>query len=415
MINFEKFTLNNGLRVLVHEDDSTPLAVVNIMYDVGARDENEQKTGFAHLFEHLMFEGSKNIPNFDAPLERAGGTSNAFTNNDITNYYDTLPAANLETAFWLESDRMWMLNIDEENLEVQRKVVCEEFKEHYLNQPYGDIWHKLSDLSYKVHPYKWPTIGKELKHVEDATLQDVQQFFSTYYRPNNAVMVVSGSVKTSDIEKLTEKWFGDIPAGKIPQRNLPVEPMQNSARTMKAHADVPLNAIYKTYHMGPRMSDSYYALDLATDILSNGNSARLHTALVKDNPLFGDVDAYVSGTSDAGLVVVEGRLMPGVSMEEADQALTAEIDKIANGTVTNEELQKVKNKHESYTVFSEVNLLNRSINLAFHELNGDANGINHELDHYAAVTVESLNSIAADTFRTDNSNTLFYHANTPEA
>lgn len=410
MIEFEQFTLKNGLKVIVHEDESTPMAAVNILYNVGARDEQEEKTGFAHLFEHLMFEGSKNVENFDEPLQRAGGESNAFTNNDVTNYYDTLPAVNLETAFWLESDRMWYLNIDDHNLEVQRKVVCEEFKENYLNQPYGDVWHKISDISYKVHPYKWPTIGKELKHVEDATLQDVQSFFGNYYRPNNAVMVVAGGVKTAEVKELVEKWFGDIPAGNVPERNLPQEPEQTEARVMEVEADVPLNAIYKTWHMGPRKSHDYYVMDLLTDVLSTGNSSRFYRKLVREQKLFSDIDAYITGSFDAGLVIIEGRLLPGVSMQQADEAIQNELNIVKEFSITAQELEKAQRKHESYTVFSEVNLLNRAMGLAMHELLGDANDFNRELELFNAVTIADVQAHSKQVFRPENSSTIFYKA-----
>lgn len=410
MIQFEKFTLKNGLKVIVHEDDTTPMATVNILYDVGARDEQEEKTGFAHLFEHLMFEGSRNVENFDEPLQRAGGESNAFTNNDITNYYDTLPAVNLETAFWLESDRMWYLKVDEENLEVQRKVVCEEFKENYLNQPYGDVWHKISDLSYKVHPYKWPTIGKELKHVEDATLADVQDFFGKYYRPNNAIMVVAGGVKTEAVKKLAEKWFADIPAGEVPERILPEEPAQTESRLMEVIADVPVNTIYKTWHMGPRMSHNYYVMDLLTDVLSTGHASRFYQNLVREQKLFSEIDAYITGSIDNGLVIVEGRMLPGVSFEQANAAILHELDVIKSFGITADELEKAQRKHESYTVFSEVNLLNRAMGLAFHELLGNADDFNKEMERFMQVTPADVQSHSHEVFRPQNSNTIYYKA-----
>jgi predicted Zn-dependent peptidase len=255
MILFEKFTLDNGLRVLVHEDKSTPMAVVNVLYDVGARDEDPAKTGFAHLFEHLMFGGSVHIPVYDEPLQVAGGENNAYTTNDLTNYYCQLPAENIETAFWLESDRMISLAFSKKSLEVQRKVVCEEFKEHYINKPYGDVWHKLRELVYTRHPYRWMTIGKELKHIEDATLEDVKAFFNKHYNPSNAILVVAGNVELANVKLLTEKWFGPIPAGKKYERNLPVEPPQNAPRFLEVKADVPLDALYKCWHIYPRTDD----------------------------------------------------------------------------------------------------------------------------------------------------------------
>ena len=415
MINFERFTLSNGMRLLVHEDETTPMAAVNILYNVGAKDEDESRTGFAHLFEHLMFGGSANAPNFDEPLQRAGGTNNAFTNNDITNYYDLLPAVNLETAFWLESDRLLQLDINERSLDVQRKVVCEEFKENYLNQPYGDIWHKLSALAYTTHPYKWPTIGKELSHVEDATLENVQSFFNRYYRPDNAIMVVSGGVKAAAIKDLAEKWFGDIPAGGYGKKELPKEPVQAEPRTLTVEADVPQSALYMAWHMGPRLSDNYYVMDLVSDLLSNGNSSRLYRLLVRDKQLFTELDAYVTGFLDEGLFIAAGRLKDGVSMETAEAALSEEIYAMAQQKVDFEELQKVKNKHEAYSSFSDTNLLNRTINLAFSELLGDANLVNTELDRYRNITVDEVLEESAKVLRPANCSTLYYHAKQEQA
>ncbi|MBL7707470.1 MAG: insulinase family protein, partial [Chitinophagaceae bacterium] len=282
MIQFEKFTLANGLRVIVHQDLSTPMAVMNILYDVGARDEDPERTGFAHLFEHLMFGGSVNIPDYDEPLQMAGGENNAYTTNDLTNYYIQLPAENLETAFWLESDRMLSLAFGEKSLETQRKVVCEEFKEHYLTKPYGDVWHKMRELAYKKHPYRWMTIGKELSHIENAKLDDVKNFFFKHYRPVNAIMVVAGNVTTERVKELAEKWFGDIPAGEKYKRNLPQEAPQSEERKITIKANVPLDALYKTWHIYPRLDRRYYVTDLLADILSGGGSSRLYQSLVKE-------------------------------------------------------------------------------------------------------------------------------------
>ena len=282
MIQFEKFLLSNGLRVLVHRDTSTPMAVLNVLYDAGARDENPEQTGFAHLFEHLMFGGSINIPNYDGPLQVAGGENNAYTTNDLTNYYIQIPAENLETAFWLESDRMLSLAFTDKSLEVQRKVVSEEFKEHYLNKPYGDVWHKMRELTYKVHPYRWMTIGKELSHIENAKLDDVKNFFFKHYRPVNAILVVAGNVTVEKVKELAEKWFGDIPSGEKYNRNLPQEPPQLAACSLQLTADVPLDALYKCWHMYPRLDQRYYIADLITEVLSGGGSSRFFQALVKE-------------------------------------------------------------------------------------------------------------------------------------
>ena len=410
MIRFEKFVLTNGLRVIVHQDTSTPMAVMNIMYDVGARDEDPGRTGFAHLFEHLMFGGSINIPAYDTPLQMAGGENNAYTSNDITNYYIQLPAENLETAFWLESDRMLSLAFGEKSLDVQRKVVCEEFKEHYLNKPYGDVWHKMRELSYKVHPYRWMTIGKELSHIENAKLDDVKNFFFKHYRPNNAILVVAGNVTVEKVKELTEKWFGDIPAGEKYIRNLPQEPAQTEARKLEIKAEVPLDAFYKCWHIYPRSDKRYYIADLITEVLSGGGSSRLFQSLVKEKKLFSAVECYHSGSLDAGTLVIEGKLVKGIIMEDAEKAVEAELEKMRTEKVTTTELQKVKNKVESLIAFEDMSLTNRANSLAFYELLGDAEQMNHELEKYNVVTAEDILNESRIIFRPENSNTLYYYS-----
>lgn len=408
MVSFERFTLANGLKVLVHEDPTTPMAVVNILYDVGARDEHPDQTGFAHLFEHLMFGGSVNIPSYDEPLQRVGGENNAFTSNDITNYYITLPAVNLETAFWLESDRMLSLAFSEKSLEVQRNVVCEEFKQRYLNQPYGDVWLKLRPMAYKQHPYQWATIGKSLDHIENAKIDDVRAFFARHYNPSNAIMVVGGDIKTAEVKKLAEKWFGNIPSGKKLPRMLPIEDDQNEERIEVVKANVPLNAIYKVFHMPARTEVGYYAADLISDILSRGNSSRLFRNLLKDKKLFSDINAYLTGSLDAGLFVVEGKPLPHVSMEQAEAAIWEELNRICNEPVSEEELTKVKNKMESTMVFSEMSLLDKAMNLAYFELLGDAELLNAETGKYLEVTSDQILNQAKQIFRRENSSTLHY-------
>ena len=410
MIQYEKFTLNNGLRVLVHKDKSTPMAVVNVIYDVGAKDENPDKTGFAHLFEHLMFGGSINIPSYDEPLQVAGGENNAFTTNDLTNYYCQLPAENIETAFWLESDRMLSLAFDVKSLDVQRKVVCEEFKEHYINKPYGDVWHKLRELAYSRHPYRWMTIGKELKHVEDATLQDVKDFFFKHYTPINAVLVVAGNVTTDAVKLLAEKWFGPIPSGAKYQRNLPVEPVQTAPKFTEIKANVPIDALYKCWHICSRLDNRYYVTDLITEILSGGGSSRLFQALVKEKQLFSNIDCSHSGSTDAGLLSIEGKLVKGVSMKDAETALMEEIYTLQQKGISEKELQKVKNKTESMLAFEDMSVMNRATNLAMYELLGDANLINTELDKYQAVTSEELLNESRAIFNENNCNTLYYYS-----
>jgi predicted Zn-dependent peptidase len=411
MVSFERFTLSNGLKVLVHEDPTTPMAVVNILYDVGARDEHPDQTGFAHLFEHLMFGGSVNIPSYDEPLQRVGGENNAFTSNDITNYYITLPSVNLETAFWLESDRMLSLAFSEKSLEVQRNVVCEEFKQRYLNQPYGDVWLKLRPMAYKQHPYQWATIGKSLDHIENANINDVKAFFARHYNPSNAIMVVGGDVKVAEVKRLAEKWFGNIPSGEKLARMLPMEDDQNEERKETIHANVPLNAIYKVFHMPARTEAGYYAADLVSDILSRGNSSRLFRNLLKDRKLFSDINAYLTGSLDAGLFVVEGKPLPGVSMEQAEAAIWEELNRISTELVPVDELTKVKNKMESTMVFSEMSLLDKAMNLAYFELLGDADQLNVETQKYLNVSAEDIRIQAKHIFRKENSSTLYYLAN----
>ena len=410
MVSFERFTLANGLKVLVHEDPTTPMAVVNILYDVGARDEHPDQTGFAHLFEHLMFGGSVNIPSYDEPLQRVGGENNAFTSNDITNYYITLPSVNLETAFWLESDRMLSLAFSEKSLEVQRNVVCEEFKQRYLNQPYGDVWLKLRPMAYKQHPYQWATIGKSLDHIENANIEDVKAFFNRHYNPSNAIMVVGGDVKLEEVKRLSEKWFGNIPAGEKLARLLPMEDDQTEERKETVTANVPLNAIYKVFHMPSRTEAGYYAADLISDILSRGNSSRLFRNLLKDQKLFSDINAYLTGSLDAGLFVVEGKPLPGISMEVAEAAIWKELERISTELVPEAELTKVKNKMESTMVFSEMSLLDKAMNLAYFELLGDADQLNSETQKYLDVSAEEIRTQAAHIFRKENSSTLYYLA-----
>jgi zinc protease len=410
MVKFNRFTLDNGLRVIVHEDHTTPMAVLNILYDVGARDEDPDKTGFAHLFEHLMFGGSVNIPVYDEPLQRVGGENNAFTTNDITNYYITLPAANIETAFWLESDRMLSLAFSKKSLEVQRNVVIEEFKQRYLNQPYGDVWLKLRPLVYKKHPYQWATIGKEIKHIEDAQMEDVKAFFAKHYNPQNAIMVVGGNVTTEQAKQLAKKWFGPIPAGKKYNRNLPQEPEQKKERRLTVAGKVPLNDVYIAFHMPGRLDEGYYEADLISDILSRGNSSRLYKTLVKDKQLFSEIHAYNMGSFDKGMFVVEGKPLENVSIETAEAAIWEQLEIIKNRLVPADELTKVKNKTESTMVFSEMSLLDKAMNLAQFELFGDAEKLNHETDKYLAVTAEQIQKQAKEIFRKENSSTLIYLA-----
>jgi len=410
MIRYEQFALDNGLKIFVHEDFSTPMAAVNILYNVGSRDEDETRTGFAHLFEHLMFGGSKNIPSYDIPVQNVGGENNAFTSPDITNYYITLPADNIETAFWLESDRMKSLSFDPSVLEVQRKVVIEEFKQRYLNQPYGDMWLKLRPLAYTQHPYRWATIGKDIDHIEKATMDDVQDFFFRFYRPNNAVMVVAGAIKAAQVLELSKKWFGDIPAGAPYVRNVPKEPAQNEARHLETSAAVPLNSLIKVYHMPGRYEQGFYATDLLSDILGRGKSSRLYQSLLKEKSIFNSISASVTSSLDPGLLMIKGNLNPNVSLEEADAAV-AEIlhEFVANGA-SDDEVTKVKNQSEASLAFSEVELLNRAMNLAFAANAGNVDWANEDAEMIRNLTAADIHQAAKSVLRPENASTLYYRS-----
>src|SRR5579859_3532652 len=409
MIPFHEFNLPNGLRVIVHEDPHVQIAVMNILYHVGSRDEHPDRTGFAHLFEHLMFGGSKNIPNYDEPLQLVGGENNAFTNTDITNYYLTVPAANLETGFWLESDRMLSLSFDPLVLEVQRKVVIEEFKQRYLNQPYGDVWLKLRPLAYQKHPYQWATIGKEISHIENATMDDVKNFFFSHYLPNNAVLVVAGRVTVGQVKLLSERWFGPIPSGGKNERVLPVEPRQAVKRTVTTEANVPANALYKTYHMSGRFHPDYYAVDLLCDILGRSESSRLYQTLVKEKEIFNSISSFVMGTLDPGLLVISGRLKEGIRFEDAEHEIDEILGQVILG-VTEKELQKVKNQSTASIAFGEVEVMNRAMNLAFASLSGDAGLVNREIEIIEKVAASDVQRVATEVLQEGNSSVMYYQA-----
>lgn len=408
MIKYEKYVLKNGLRVLIHQDKSTPIAAVNTVFDVGARDENPLKTGFAHLFEHLMFGGSINIPNFDNPLQLAGGNNNAFTNNDITNYYITVPKENLETAFWLESDRMLNLAFTPQSLEVQRKVVIEEYKQRYLNQPYGDAWLYLRPMAYKKHPYRWATIGKSIKDIEDATLDDVKAFFKEFYHPGNAVLVVAGNVETDQVMKLVEKWYGDIPSQHLRKRKLPVEPKSTEFKIRTVERPVPQNALYMAWPMVGRFSDDYHTTDLITDLLSQGKSARLYQNLVREKSLFTSISSFITGSIDPGLLMVSGMIDSGSNFEEARRGILAEVEQLWQEGPSEHELEKVKNKLETSHEVSESNVLSKAMSLAFFELLGDADLVNHEMAKYRKVSVEDIKRVGEAVFHNNALNELRY-------
>lgn len=414
MIRYKQFTLDNGLKVFVHEDFSTPMAAVNILYNVGSRDEDEERTGFAHLFEHLMFGGSQHIPNYDIPVQNVGGENNAFTSPDITNYYITLPADNVETAFWLESDRMLSLSFDPNVLEVQRKVVIEEFKQRYLNQPYGDMWLKLRPLAYKAHPYRWATIGKDIEHIERATMDDVKDFFFRFYRPNNAIMVVAGAVTFEKVQQLAEKWFSNIPAGAAYVRNIPKEPVQTEARYLETSAAVPLNSLIKVFHMPGRYEDGFYAADLLSDVLGRGKSSRLYQKLLKEKSLFNSINASVTSSLDPGLLMIKGNLNPGVKLEDADNAVNEVLQEIIENGASEEEVTKVKNQSEASIAFSEVELLNRAMNLAFAANAGNVDWANADAEIIRNLAPADIHTAAKTVLNPANASTLYYRVEAKE-
>ena len=410
MIRINKYCLSNGLCLIHHQDKETQMVALNLLYDVGSKDENPDRTGFAHLFEHLMFGGSVNIPDFDTPLQKAGGENNAWTSNDITNYYSVVPRQNVETAFWLESDRMLGLDFSEKSLSVQKQVVIEEFKQRNLNQPYGDIPLLIRPLAYKVHPYRWPTIGKRVEHIEQVKLEDVKSFFYKHYAPNNAILAVTGNISFEEAVDLTEKWFGTIERRDIESRNLPAEPIQKSARFQEVSRPVPLDSITKVYHMCRRMDEEYHCFDLLSDILSNGRSSRLFQRLVMDRKLFADIDASITGDIDAGLFMIKGKVNKGISLEEADRAIVEELRRLGENEVSAYELQKVVNKFESNDLFSNINYLNKATNLAYYELLDKAENIDSEIEKYKGVTSRTLKEVAERAFVEENSSTLYYRA-----
>lgn len=410
MVKFERFVLPNGLVVIVNEDHSTPLAAMSLLYKVGSRNESADKTGFAHLFEHLMFGGSVNIDSFDEPLQRVGGDNNAFTSNDITNYYLTLPAENLETGFWLESDRMLGLNFSQHSLDVQKNVVCEEFRQRYLNQPYGDSWLYLRPEAYKVHPYQWPTIGKDISHIQNATLDDVKRFFYGFYAPNNAILAVSGDVTSHQVRDLCTKYFDPIENRELINSFIKPEPGQTSERVLEIRKNVPYDALYMVYHMPGRIDNNFYCFDIISDLLSNGRSSRLYQKLVKEKQLFSDINAYISSDIDPGLFVFSGKLMKNISMKQAEDAINEEVDKIKNSEFTEEELQKVKNKYEANIKFANVNIMNKAMNLCYFEMLGDVSWLNTEINKYVSVTRQDIVSQAKAAFVPQNCTKLYYYA-----
>ncbi|MDR0604276.1 MAG: insulinase family protein [Bacteroidales bacterium] len=412
MIPFEKYKLDNGLTVILHKDVNTPIAAVNITYNVGSRDENPNRTGLAHLFEHLMFGGSKHIPKYDEPVQQVGGENNAFTNVDVTNYYLTLPVQNLETAFWLESDRMNELAFTERSLENQRNVVIEEFKQSYLNQPYGDVMLLLKPLAYQVHPYQWNTIGKNIEHISETSMSEVKDFFYTFYAPNNAVLSVAGNLDMDKTKSMIDKWFGSIPMRKQYQRNLPHEPAQSAARILEVERDVPVDCLYKAYKMGKRTDADFYSIDLVSDILSNGQSSRLHQNLVKNKQLFSSINACVLGTFDEGLFIVNGDLAPNITFQQADEALAEEFNDLKNNYISEHELEKVKNRIKTVLYYSELQVQDKAMNLALAETMDVAETVNEEENKYNAITPDHIYSNSRKILQENSCSTLYYKAKT---
>lgn len=408
MIDFNKFSLSNGLRVVIHEDFSTPFVSTNILYDVGARDESPDRTGLAHLFEHLMFEGTHEVRDFDEPIQRAGGENNAFTNSDTTNFYSVLPARNLEIALWLESNRMFDLNLNQESLELQKKVVIEEFYETCLNQPFGDAWHHLSALAYKIHPYQWPTIGRTPEHISQITLEEVKVFYDKYYYPGNAILSICGPIKTSKAEQLVYKWFESLPNYKWDPKNLPAEPRQMTKAFQSEYGKTPVDALFMAFKIPKRVDAQFYTADVLSDILANGDSSRLYSRLLKEKELFNSIDAYVTGNIDPGLLVIEGRPAKGVSLDTAEREIWNILEELKIQKLTNRELSKVKNKINTHLSLSELSAVNKAINLGFYELLGDAAIINQEYDYYNEVTPEQVCACAESLLEQSSCSVLHY-------
>ena len=410
MITVNKYQFLNGLRLLHHADSNTRMVAINLLYDVGARDESPDCTGFAHLFEHLMFGGSLHIPDFDTALQKAGGENNAWTSNDITNYYTIVPRQNVETAFWLESDRMLGLDFSQHSLDVQKAVVMEEFKQRTLNQPYGDIPAIIRELAYREHPYRWPVIGRDISHIEKATLEDVRSFFYNHYAPNNAILAVVGDISFEEALRLSEKWFSPIEKRNIAPRCILPEPEQEAPRYKEVVRDIPSDAIVKAYHMGRRCDADYQTCDLMSDILSNGRSSRLFRRLVMEKSLFTSIDASITGDIDEGLFLINGRLNQGVSLQQADEAIEEELGRLCWESASEQEISKMVHKFETGYLFSNLSYVDKAANLSYFELIDAAESIDREVEKYYRITPESLQKTAQALFRANNMSTLYYKA-----
>ena len=411
MIEFERYQLDNGLTVILHQDMSTPLVAVNVLYKVGSKNESSDKTGFAHLFEHLMFGGSENIEDFDTPIQEAGGENNAFTNNDLTNFYDIVPAENIETALWLESDRMLKLKFDQNTLDIQKKVVIEEFKETSINKPYGDLWHNLSELAFQKHPYKWPTIGMKTEHIEDASLDDVKDFFRKHYHPGNAILVISGKFESNNAKVLVDKWFGSIPTVDRHDQVIEEEPVQEGFRQRTLSSNVPSTALYMAFHMPERLHKDFGVYDLISDILASGRSSRFYQRLIRKTNIFSSIDAYITGSMDPGLFIIEAKLQEEDQLDQARQLIWDELKLLCSEYVDSDELQKVKNSLISSICYSEVSILHKAINLAYFEMLGNSSLINSQEEEYKHIIADDLMRIAKELFRKENCSELVYLKN----
>lgn len=408
MIEYKEWKLSNGLNVVLNVDKNTPLVAVNLMYDVGAKNENANRTGMAHLFEHLMFSGSKNAPNYDQLLQKAGGENNAFTSNDLTNYYVTLPKENLELALWLEADRMCDLNLDQNSLDVQKKVVIEEFKQRYFNQPYGDVWLKLRPLCYKKHPYQWPTIGKSIEQIEAVSLSDAQNFYRQFYSPNNCTLSISGNVSQSTVENLVEQYFGDKPAAEIKRPSYEWESIQSQKRQSTITADVPFDAIYMAFPVEAKNERGYHLADVLTDILSGGSSSRFYYSLVKEQQLFGEISAYLTGETEPGLLVISGKLSEKTSFEQAEKAVWKEIELLITNGLEENELEKVINKKLTAEVYSELQILNKAIKLAFFKNQGILEEVNNTMATFRSLQEKEIIEYAVSHLQESKCNLLHY-------
>ena len=410
MIKYQHTKLNNGLEVISNRDSASRLVAVNILYKVGARNEDPNCTGLAHLFEHLMFRGTHNVPDFDTPIQMACGENNAFTNNDYTDFYITLPKDNIETALWLESDRMCGLNLSEQACDIEKRVVIEEFRQRYLNQPYGDLNMLLRQMVYTSHPYRWATIGLKPEHIADAPLESIRKFYNDFYHPSNAILSVSGDIDAERVFELADKWFGGIPDKPYNIPTIPVEPKQTEARRMEVERDVPATTIVIAFHMGNRLSKDFFLGDITSDLLAGGDSARLYEHLIKGKKLFTSVNAYISGDVDEGMFVFTGQLLPTTSEQEAEAAFWEEMELLSNGEIGDYELEKVKNKFEANTLFGELNVMNKAMNLGYYSMIGDLPLINREIEIYRSLSKSEIADFARRTFQKENSSTLIYRA-----